>query len=66
MKKYRWIILMAVSAMLFACHTTARSEENGGKSTKNQEAAQVSEKPEQTKSTETRIYRHTCRYLVPG
>jgi len=50
MKKYRWIALMAVSAMFLVCHTPARSEENGGKSTKSQEAVQVSEKPEQTKT----------------
>ena len=41
---------MAASAMLFACHTTATPEENGGKSTKNQKAAQVSKKPGQTKT----------------
>ncbi|MCG6879034.1 MAG: AmmeMemoRadiSam system protein B [Deltaproteobacteria bacterium] len=50
MKKYRWIALMVVSTMLFACHSPAGSEENEGKSTKNQEAAQVSEKPGQTKA----------------
>ncbi|EFK06949.1 memo-like protein [delta proteobacterium NaphS2] len=55
MKKYRWIILVAASVMLFAYHTTARSEENrseenGGKSTKSQKVAQVSEEPGQTKA----------------
>ena len=50
MKKSRWIALMAASAMFLVCHTPARSEENGGESTKNQEAAQVSKKPGQTKA----------------